>query len=70
MGTTIDQLQIEIETKSDGAEKKLKSLKSTLEALDKSAKSSGLDSTCKKLEKNCFSFIFQSRPSGKTLKDY
>lgn len=51
MGTTIDQLQIEIETKSDGAEKKLKSLKSTLEALDKSAKSSGLDSTCKKLEK-------------------
>ena len=51
MGTTIDQLQIEIETKSDGAEKKLRSLKSTLEALDKSAKSSGLDSTCKKLEK-------------------
>lgn len=51
MGTTIDQLQIEIEAQSDGAEKKLKSLKSTLEALNKSAKSSGLDSTCKKLEK-------------------
>lgn len=51
MGTTIDQLQIEIEAQSGGAEKKLKSLKSTLEALDKSAKSSGLDSTCKKLEK-------------------
>lgn len=51
MGTTIDQLQIEIEAQSGGAEKKLKSLKSTLEALNESAKSSGLDSTCKKLEK-------------------
>ena len=68
MGTTIDQLQIEIETKSDGAEKKLKSLKSTLEALDKSAKSSGLDSTCRKLEKIASLSFSNLAPLEKLLK--
>lgn len=51
MGTTIDQLQIEVEASSSNAEQKLDSLTKTLEKLDKVSKSSGLDKTCKKLEK-------------------
>lgn len=51
MPTTIDQLQIEIEAKSEGANKSLNKLKQTLESINKAAKSSGLDTTCKRLEK-------------------
>lgn len=51
MPTTIDQLQIEIETKSEKAEQGLNKLKSTLQSLNKVAQSAGLDATCKKLEK-------------------
>lgn len=51
MPTTIDQLQIEVETKSEKAQQGLSKLKSTLQSLNKIAQSSGLDVTCKKLEK-------------------
>lgn len=50
MSTTIDQLQIEIESNSEGAVKGLSKLKSTLKAIDKIAKSSGLDTVTKKLK--------------------
>lgn len=51
MPTTIDQLQIEVETKSEKAEQGLKKLQATLQRLNKVAQSSGLDVTCKRLEK-------------------
>lgn len=51
MGTTIDQLQIEIETKSEKAERRVNALTSSLERLNKISKNSGLDKTVKKLEK-------------------
>lgn len=51
MPTTIDQLQIEIETKSEKANQGLNKLKSTLQSLNKVAQASGLDITCKRLEK-------------------
>lgn len=51
MPTTIDQLQIEIETKSEKANQGLNKLKSTLQSLNKVAQASGLDVTCKRLEK-------------------
>lgn len=51
MPTNIDQLQIEVETKSEKAEQGLKKLQATLQRLNKVAQSSGLDVTCKRLEK-------------------
>lgn len=51
MPTTIDQLQIEVETKSEKANQGLNKLKSTLQSLNKVAQSSGLDVTCKRMEK-------------------
>ena len=51
MPTTIDQLQIEVETKSEKAEQGLRKLQATLQKLNKIAQSSGLDVTCKQLEK-------------------
>lgn len=50
MPTTIDQLQIEVETQSEGAIKNLNKLKSTLKSIDKVTKSSGLDKLTKKLK--------------------
>lgn len=48
---TIDQLQIEVETKADGAIQGLKKLKSTLKSLDKLGTSNGLDKVCDKLQR-------------------
>ncbi|MBE7091741.1 MAG: hypothetical protein E7365_00965 [Clostridiales bacterium] len=51
MGTTIDQLEIEVVTQSDKASKGLDKLKETLTGIKKISKSSGLDKVCAKLEK-------------------
>ena len=51
MSTTIDRLQIEIESSSKSATEGLERLKSTLKSLDKISKSSGLDNVCTKLKK-------------------
>lgn len=51
MPTNIDQLQIEVETKSEGAIAGLKDLKKVLQSLNRIGKSSGLDDLSVKLEK-------------------
>ena len=51
MGTTIDQLEIEVVTQSDKASKGLDKLKETLTGIKKISESSGLDKVCAKLEK-------------------
>lgn len=51
MPTNIDQLQIEIETKSEGAIRGLTKLKESLRAVDDLGKSTGLDDVYKKLKK-------------------
>lgn len=69
--TTIDQLQIEVETKAEGAVKGLKSLKTALQSVDKIAKSNGLDTVCQKLEKISgldFSNLNQLNALGNTLR--
>lgn len=77
MGTNIDQLQIEIETKSEGAERRVNKLTSALERLDKVSKNSGLDKTVKRLEKiaslkfsnlNSLNKVKNSTASMKTVK--
>lgn len=68
MPTTIDQLQIEVETQSEGAIKGLGKLKSTLEKIDKISKSSGLDKVCKKL-KEISSMNFSNLNSLNALGD-
>ena len=50
MSMTIDQLQIEVETNSEGAVKGLEKVKTTLQTIDKISKSSGLDTVYKKLK--------------------
>ena len=51
MGTTIDQLEIEVVTQSDKASKGLEKLEETLTKIKKISESSGLDKVCAKLEK-------------------
>lgn len=51
MPTNIDQLQIEVETKSEGAIQGLKGLKEALVAIENASKSNGLDTMLTKLEK-------------------
>lgn len=68
MSTTIDKLQIEIESNSDGAIKGLSKLKSTLKSLDKISKSSGLDKVCQKL-KEISSINFSNLNSLNNLGD-
>lgn len=51
MGTTIDQLEIEVVTQSDKASNGLDKLKETLTGIKKISESSGLDKVCAKLEK-------------------
>jgi len=71
MPTNIDQLQIEVETKSEGAIRGLNKVKSVLKTLDKISKSSGLDTVCEKLEKIStinFSNLNQLNALGNTLQ--
>lgn len=71
MPTNIDQLQIEVETKSEGAIRGLNKVKSVLKTLDKISKSSGLDTVCEKLEKIStinFNNLNQLNALGNTLQ--
>ena len=71
MPTTIDQLQIEIETTSDGAVKGLGKVKSMLQNIDKLAHSSGLTTVYQKLKDISnlnFSNLDKLNKLGDTLK--
>lgn len=71
MPTNIDQLQIEVTTKSNDAVIGLKELKKILQSVNRVAKSSGLDDLTTKLEKISkinFSNLKQLNGLGNTLK--
>ena len=71
MSMTIDQLQIEVETNSEGAVKGLEKVKTTLQTIDKISKSSGLDTVYKKLKAISglnFNNLKQLNKLGDTLK--
>ena len=71
MPTNIDQLQIEIETKSDGAVKGLRELKKALNSLKQLGKSTELDDLATKLEKISkirFDNLKQINKLGETFK--
>ena len=70
MPMNIDQLQIEIETKSEGAIRGLTKLKESLRAVDALGKSTGLDNVYKKLKKIAsvnFSNLNQLNTMGKNF---
>ena len=71
MATNIDQLQIEVATKSDGAVKGLQELKKALSSLKRLGKSTELDDLATKLEKISnirFDNLKQLNRLGDTLK--
>ena len=68
---TIDRLQIEVETKAEGAIKGLKGLKSALTKIDKLGNSSGIDNLYKRLQKISnlqFDNLNQLNALGDTLR--